>query len=292
MTHDLHLPVWLNGELIDSREAAVSLNDHGFTLGDGAFETMLASEQGVFALTRHLRRLESTCRRLALGPIDVEGLRAAVLEVVAAARAGHSEIGGLLRVRVTVSSGVGPAGLARGEGPVTVAITAVPQHVERTAVRAALVPWVRNERGALAGIKTICAGENVLAARFTQSIGADEGIWANTRGDLCEGTTTNVFVEYQGSLLTPALDSGCLPGIARELLVHWCRAAGLAISETRVPLAVLDAVRGGESALLVTSAVRGVVPVTSFDGCPVSSGTLSAQAVQIFEDRMVEEWEQ
>ena len=58
----------------------------------------------------------------------------------------------------------------------------------------AVVPWPRNERGALAGLKTTSYGENVVALAWARERGAGEAIFANLAGDLCEGTGTNVFV--------------------------------------------------------------------------------------------------
>ncbi len=74
------------------------------------------------------------------------------------------------------------------------------------------VGWTRNERGALAGLKTTSYAENVVALARAHEAGATEAMFANTRGELCEGTGTNVFVGVDGLLVTPPLDSGCLDG--------------------------------------------------------------------------------
>ena len=61
-----------------------------------------------------------------------------------------------------------------------------------------MVPWVRNERSAVAGLKTTSYAENVVALAYAKERGAIEAVFANTRGELCEGTGTNVFVVRDG----------------------------------------------------------------------------------------------
>ena len=81
-----------------------------------------------------------------------------------------------------------------------------------------MCPWVRNERSPLAGAKATSYGENVVAARWAAERGCDEALFANTRGELCEGTGANVFVVVDGVLRTPPLSAGCLAGVTRELV--------------------------------------------------------------------------
>ncbi len=83
------------------------------------------------------------------------------------------------------------------------------------------VPWPRNERGALAGLKTTSYAENVVALAYAQERGASEAIFANLAGHLCEGTGSNVFYVVDGELRTPTLAAGCLAGISRALLLEW-----------------------------------------------------------------------
>ncbi|MFC7502105.1 aminotransferase class IV, partial [Nocardioides sp. GCM10030258] len=83
------------------------------------------------------------------------------------------------------------------------------------------VPWPRNERGALAGLKTTSYAENVVALEAARAKGATEAIFANLAGNLCEGTGTNVFYVVDGELRTPTLASGCLAGVTRDLVLEW-----------------------------------------------------------------------
>ena len=77
---------------------------------------------------------------------------------------------------------------------------------------------MRNERSAVAGAKTTSYAENVVALAHAKAQGAGEAIFANTVGALCEGTGTNVFLGRDGRLFSPALATGCLAGVTRELV--------------------------------------------------------------------------
>ena len=89
------------------------------------------------------------------------------------------------------------------------------------------MPWVRNERSATAGLKTTSYAENVVALDRAHAEGGSEALFANTRGELCEGTGSNVVVVVDDELVTPPLSSGCLAGITRELLLEWAADEGL-----------------------------------------------------------------
>jgi branched-chain amino acid aminotransferase len=83
------------------------------------------------------------------------------------------------------------------------------------------VDWPRNERGALAGLKTTSYGENVVALAAARERGASAAVFANLAGHLCEGTGSNVFYVVDGELRTPTLASGCLAGVTRALVLEW-----------------------------------------------------------------------
>ena len=84
------------------------------------------------------------------------------------------------------------------------------------------MPWTRNERGATAGLKTISYAANVRALAYAEARGASEAIFANTQGNLCEATGSNVFLVLEGTLVTPPPTAGCLLGVTRGLLLELC----------------------------------------------------------------------
>ncbi|WP_062306084.1 aminotransferase class IV [Demequina subtropica] len=272
--------VWAGGLLRGEDDPIITAGDHGWTVGDGVFETLEVVDGRAFGLRRHLRRLAYSAARMGMREIDHEAVREAVGEVLGAAQ-------GLRRLRITVSSGPGPGPLARGEGPHTIVVTAndSPPPASCHAVR---VPWRRNERSALAGVKSTSYAENVVMMEFARSRGGDEAILANTHGHLCEGATSNILIERGGEVLTPPLASGCLPGIVRGLALEWGADAGLPIRAAapgELEMSVLDEVVAGESFAAVTSSTRRIQPLASLDRAPVEHGPLLLQLGTIFEER-------
>lgn len=138
------------------------------------------------------------------------------------------------------------------------------------------MPWVRNERSAVAGLKTTSYAENVVALAAAHRAGASEALLANTLGRLCEGTGSNVFVVLDGELHTPPLASGCLAGITRALIVDWAGA-----KETDLPFDVLE--RAEE--VFVTSSLRDAQAVLRIDDRELGSapGPVTAEVMRIFE---------
>ena len=122
-----------------------------------------------------------------------------------------------------MTGGHGPLGSDRHDSDLTHIVTAVAHARPDPHGAVVTVPWVRNERAATAGLKTTSYAENVIALAHAKERGALEAVFGNTRGELCEATGSNVFVVVDGVLRTPPLDSGCLAGITRELLLEWCR---------------------------------------------------------------------
>ncbi|HIE66377.1 MAG TPA: 4-amino-4-deoxychorismate lyase, partial [Acidimicrobiia bacterium] len=204
---------WVDGRLVEPGTATVRADDHAVVVGDGVFETMKIVDGAAFALSRHLRRLDRSASGLGLDEPDEDLIRTAIHEVLAA-----DPSAGLLRI--TWSSGAGPWGSGRGDGPGTLVVGTGPGNVWPAAERVHLVQWRRNEHGPLVGLKTTSYAENVLALTTAKRIGCSEALFANTAGHLCEGTGTNVFLVVEGVLVTPPLSSGCLAGVTRELVME------------------------------------------------------------------------
>jgi branched-chain amino acid aminotransferase len=207
---------WVNGHLLpDPTGPSLTVSDHGFTVGDGVFEALKVLDGVPFALTRHLARLTRSAMGLGLPPVDEDDVRRGIAAVLDGERIP------LGRLRITYTAGPAPMGSGRGEAPPTlvVVVDALRRWPETTAV--VTVPWPRNEKGALAGLKTTSYAENVVALAAAQERGATEAVFANLAGHLCEGTGSNVFYVLDGELRTPTLDSGCLAGVTRALVLEW-----------------------------------------------------------------------
>jgi branched-chain amino acid aminotransferase len=268
--------VWLDGSLRDPATAAVHWSDHGLTVGDGVFETVELRGGRPFALGRHLDRLERSAAGLGLEPPTRRTLLAAVEQVCGA----WGDRGG--RLRLTVTAGPGPMGSDRGDGEATTIEAATPMQVRTEPTDVWVAPFTRNERGALAGLKTTSYAENVVALRLAEQEGCGEALLANTRDELCEGTGSNVFVALGGQLVTPPLDSGCLAGVTRALLLEALDAAGCPAHEAPVPMSALAEV----SEAFLVSTGRHVQPIRRLGGraLDASPGPFTRRAAEVWHD--------
>lgn len=268
--------VWVNGALLDPEKAVVSVFDHGMLVGDGVFETVKVVDGEPFALTRHLRRLGVSAAGLGLPAPDEKTLADGCRAALEAAPDWPSS-----RIRITYTSGPGPLGSARGDEGTTTTIIVAEQAPFPETADVVVVPWKRNEHGALAGLKTTSYAENALALAHARERGGGEAIFANLAGNLCEGTGSNLFVVLDGELITPPLEAGCLAGVTRALVLEWCGGV-----EGDLPLSELYR---AEEAFL-TSTTRNVQPIRKVDDTvlPAAPGPVTRKAMEMFAARSAE----
>jgi len=244
---------WVNGVLLTDPDApALAARDHGVTVGDGVFEVIKVVDGRMFAVDLHLERMTRSARGLGLPDPDLDAVRAGMAAVL------DGEPLTLGRVRITWTGGLSPLGSDRGDGPPSLVVISAPMDPWPDTTAVCTVPWTRNERGALAGLKTTSYGENVRALAHARRHGCSEAIFANLQGHLCEGTGTNVFYVVDGELRTPSLASGCLAGITRGLVLDWYGAA-----EVDEPVEVLTE---QASEILLSSTTRDVQAVDRWNG--------------------------
>jgi branched-chain amino acid aminotransferase len=267
--------VWVDGALVPLAAARVSPLDRGLTVGDGVFETLRTYRGAPFAWRRHYERLVASARGLGLAVPASETLLAATRAVIDANSLVEA------RVRITVTAGEGPPGSSRGDSaPLAIVVaTRFVASAETTAV--VVAPWTRNEHSATAGLKTLSYAANVRALAFAEARGASEALFANTAGDLCEATGSNVFVVLDGVLCTPPATSGCLLGVTRALLLEVAAESGIEAKECALALSSL----GRAAEAFLTSTTREVQPITAIDGVqlPRAPGPVTAQLADAFQ---------
>jgi branched-chain amino acid aminotransferase len=265
--------VWVNGEGVDPGAPSIAALDHGVTVGDGAFETCKIVDGVPFALARHARRLDRSMAGLRLPAPDHNVIDAGITAVLAGEPIGSG------RLRYTVTAGAGPLGSDRDASPLTYIVTAAPQAPNPDTGKLVVVPWTRNERSATAGLKTTSYADNVVALAFAQERGGVEALFANSVGNVCECTGSNVFLVVDGDILTPDLASGPLAGITRALVIEWCRESGLTVREEPLAMSTLD--RAQE--VFITSSTKDVMGVDAIDDRQVTApGPVTAQVIEIF----------
>jgi branched-chain amino acid aminotransferase len=231
--------VWQNGRIIIPEEAHVSIADRGVLLGDGLFETMAVHNGRVLDLDAHLERLASGLGVLGfVVAVDLAKLRAGIARYIAAEEAPCAVL------RVTVTRGAGPRGLAPPEPPrPTIFMTLSPMPAARKTPLSLHVATVtrRNEHSPLSRIKALPYLDNVLALSEARAQGADDALLLNTRGTIACATVANVFVIREGRLETPPVSDGALPGTVRALVLCLAKQAGFAGIEISLDVGSLAA---------------------------------------------------
>lgn len=275
--HANHLRIWMDGKVYaDQDEARVSVTDHGLVVGDGVFEALKVSAEGVLSTRRHLDRMTRSARALGIPDPDHDVVRGAIDAVLADRTWADGKI------RITYTGGRGPLGSHAAFGPTTLVVYADSRELSGASTRIVTAPWTRNENGALAGVKSTSYGENVKALAFATQQGASESILLNTAGNVCEGTGSNIFCVFGDEIVTPPLSSGPLAGITRELLLEWCD-----ITERDL---TLQQAKAAEE-VFVTSSLRDVQSVlrwddTTWDFDP--AGPKTTHVAEVFARRSLE----
>lgn len=244
--------VWLNDELVDAQKATVSVFDHGFTVGDGAFETLKVVNTQPVALTRHIKRLVHSLNTIGIEFDKEDLLKKAINEVISA----NKSLGEVMRMRITYTSGVGPLGSDRTKDNFTLVVAVSPESIWPDTALVITVSDPRNDKSILAGSKTTSYAQNAALLSVAKKQGAHEAIMPNTKGELCEGTGSNIFVVKDGQVMTPPLSGGCLGGITRALVIKW-----FDVKEVDLPMSVLKDV---DEAFL-TSSTRDIQPISNID---------------------------
>lgn len=267
----MSIRVHIGGRVCLPEEAKISVFDRGFLYGDSVYETIGTTYGRLFALTDHLVRLERSAQRIGLRVPPREDIIRAIDETVAAA--GNAES----RVRVILTRGSGkldldPAAVDNTQLVVIVFPLGAPTpEMFAQGVSVAIVSVHRNSPRAIdPAVKSGNYLNNVLAlGEARRRSGAYEAILCAADGSVAEGSTSNIFIVVGGEIRTPGLDVGILDGITRAKVLELCRSNGLPLRETRIQP---DELRGAAE-VFITSATRGVLPVTRVDEHPVGDGT-------------------
>lgn len=269
--------LWLNGVQRLDDEPLLSPLDRGFTLADGLFETMRARGGTVFRLDAHLDRLHAGARVLGI-PIP-PGMRD---HVAAAARTAFTNGYDHASVRLTVSRGPAPPGLAPPPHPApTIALTISPLNPPSAPrpVVAMMAHARRNEHALTSGLKTLAYTESVLALSQARAAGADDAIFLDTAGHVSEATASNLFAVIDDVITTPPLSCGVLPGITRAAVLEIARTLDIGVAQREIAEPELAMA----TEIFLTSSIREVAPLVRIGTTVVGAGKPGPVTQQLIE---------
>jgi branched-chain amino acid aminotransferase len=276
--------VHIGGKVCPPEEAKISVFDRGFLYGDSVYETIGTAYGRLFAANDHLERLERSAMRIGLRVPPRADIERAVAETMEAA--GNPES----RVRIVLTRGAGkldldPASVDDTQLVVIVFPLGAPTaEMYDKGVAVAVVSITRNSPSAIdPAVKSGNYLNNVLAlGEARRRSGAYEAILCGADGSIAEGSTSNIFTVVGGQVRTPPLEVGILDGITRAKVLELCRKNGIRLFETRM---FPDELRAADEAF-ITSATRGVLPVTRIDEKPVGDGApgpVSRQLIVLYD---------
>jgi D-alanine transaminase len=266
---------YLNGEYTSLAHAKVSVLDRGFIFGDGVYEIVPVYGRKLFRFEEHMARLE---RSLAKVRIANPHTRAEWLERCRRLIAAQAVDDQLAYMQVTrgvawrdhvMPSDIEPTVFMMAT-PMKHA-TAEQRHHGVACVTARDFRWERGD------IKSTSLLGNVLARQISADRGAAETILFRN-GFLTEAAASNVWVVHEGAVLGPPKSEHVLEGIRYDLLRDLCEEEGIAYN--LCPIAESEVLVADE--LMLSSATKEVLPVTSLDGEPVGHGALRGKPGPIY----------
>jgi D-alanine transaminase len=270
---------YLNGEYGSLRDAKVSVLDRGFIFGDGIYEVVPAYGGKLFRFDEHLARLNRSLSKLRIAnPHSREEWIERARKLVAGLIDKTGAADQLVYIQVTrgvaLRDHVMPADIEPTVfmmcSPMKPA-TAEQRHHGVACISARDFRWERGD------IKSTSLLGNVLARQMSADKDALETIMFRN-GFLTEASASNVWVVHEGALLGSPKSEHVLEGIRYELIRELCEEEGIAYNLR--PIAEADVMSADE--LLLSSATKEVLPVTSLDGNPVGHGALRGKPGPVY----------
>jgi branched-chain amino acid aminotransferase len=267
--------IWMDGELVDWKDAQVHVLSHALHYGTGVFEGIRAYETArgpaVWHLEEHLKRLFRSAKLYHLDiPYSIEALGEAIKETI---RANDLQA---CYIRPLVFRGYGEMGVNPLKAPVNTVVAVWPwgaylgEDALERGVRIKVSSWQRNNQNSLpASAKATGQYINsVLAKVESLKAGYDEAIMLNQHGYITDGSGENVFVVRKGILTTPPTSAGCLDGITRDSVIRMARDLGYEVREENLVCTDLYNAEG----VFFTGSAAEITPIREVDDRTVGEG--------------------
>lgn len=257
--NNLNAFVNFNGQLVDPHIPALNPSNRALRYGDGLFETMFWDGEGIKNMEFHLDRLSHGLEVL---KFDLTGgfSREFVTDEIKKL-CHHNTLGVPARVRLNVFREDSPLlNPSRNKPIFIIESSALPKEIEGP-LRLTLFKGDTKSTGILSNLKTNNYLLNMAAIQFASASGYDDAVILNSRGNICEASSSNVFLVQKGILFTPALTQGCVAGTKRRELLELLPGLGFQVEETIITKEMIFEMEE----VFLTNAIRGVRPVICID---------------------------
>ena len=257
--------VWLNGRIVPSSDARVSVFDRGFLFGDGVYELVRFFGSRPVGMGMHVARLERSLELSHISGFDAHTFPSICDSLMRDAGLDNAAVYlQVTRGAASVRTHLPPDGLAPTVFAYAMPCAGIEELSTLHLCAAGLVPDRRWER---CEIKTVALMGNILGMLECRSHGAEEAIF-HRRGLVSEGASTNVFIVREGRMATPPVDSDppILHGVMRARMIEACIDAGIPCTVRPVPVDELKAA----DEILLSASKRMLSSVATLDGAPVA----------------------
>jgi branched-chain amino acid aminotransferase len=267
--------IWMNGKLVEWKDATIHIGSHVIHYGSGVFEgaRCYATPKGsaCFRLDEHLQRLQDSAKIYRMSyPLDLAGWREAVLETIRANKLKACYI------RPIVYRGYETLGVNPLPNPIDAAIMVwewgayLGEEALEKGVDMKVCSWARMAPNTLPAMAKSTANyaNSALIKMEALADGYTEGIALDVAGNVSEGSGQNIFIVRRGELLTPPLSASVLAGITRDTVMTLARHLGFTVTEANLPresLYIADEV-------FVVGTAAEVTPVRSIDKIVIGAG--------------------
>ena len=261
--------IWLNGNFENS--GTISPTDRGFLLGDGVFETLYATGNGVVYFDQHWHRLTTALDlvdiNIPYSPNDIQSVCQALINHMHSVTTGetNTDQSQSLVLRLSVSRGNGGRGLAISQdAQPNWLLTAAPCPPPPKSVTLHVSTLCRPSANLTSRIKSLSYMDNILARREATSAGADEALLLNEAGLVCCAAASNIFIFKNNNWITPPISDGTLDGIIRGEILNMGKLDGAPIREESLTLAQVQEA----DYIFICNSLTGAVPVVEINGLP------------------------
>ncbi|MEG0428157.1 MAG: branched-chain-amino-acid transaminase [Akkermansia sp.] len=264
------MQIWLDGKLVDQKDAVLSVFDHGTLYGDGVFEGIRFYNNRVFRLDDHIERLFDSAKYIALTmPFTQKEVIQATLDTVNASGLSDGYI------RIVVTRGAGSLGLS----PLTCPKASLFIIADKVALYDKdfydngldlMTSSIRRPTPAALSpqVKSLNYINNIMAKTEAAKRGFVEALMLNEQGNVAECTGDNIFIVKKREVYTPPVTDGALDGITRRVVLEIC-------AELNIPTHEATINRYGlvcSDECFLTGTAAEVIPVCKLDGNVIGSG--------------------